>query len=350
MNERWLIYGAYGFSGRLIAEEAVARGHQPVLAGRDPQKLAEVAAALGLEARPFALDDGRAVARGLADVGAVMHAAGPFVHTAAPMRNACLLAGAHYLDITGEFPVFEASFAHDEAAQRAGVAIISGVGFDVVPSDCLACYLAAQMPDAHHLEIAIHGLTRMSAGTAKSGLRLARNGLVRRGGALKPYPLGAGTKRARFPDGEQTIMPIPWGDLATAYRSTGIPNITTYMAVPPGAGPIMRVAGPVAGALLSLPPIRTLTAAALTRFVTGPDETLRRTGRSYLWARASDAAGVAREAWLTTLEPYQLTAVMAVRAVERVLAGSHSGALTPAQAFGADFILDAPGTIRHDAL
>ncbi|MBZ0291966.1 MAG: saccharopine dehydrogenase NADP-binding domain-containing protein, partial [Anaerolineae bacterium] len=224
----WLIYGAYGFSGQLIAEEAVKRGYRPLLAGRSEAKLAALAHRLGLPYRAFSLDHLTEVTRILGGVQLVLNAAGPFIHTSDPMLKACTLAGVNYLDITGEYPVFERTFTFDEAARRQGIALISGVGFDVVPSDCLALHVAQQLPEADQLEVAIHGLTRMSVGTAQSGIELAAaGGRIRRAGKLVRYPLGVGVKPIRFANGVHAAMPIPWGDLATAYRSTGIPNITT---------------------------------------------------------------------------------------------------------------------------
>lgn len=347
----WMIYGAYGYSGRLVAERALKRGHRPLLAGRSPDKLAAVANRLGLPYKAFPLDDLDMVTDALRDIDLVFHAAGPFIHTSNPMLRACLLTGTHYVDITGEYPVFENTFTYDEAARHAGVAFISGVGFDVVPSDCLASYVAAALPDATELEIAISSLTSMSAGTAKSGVALvADGGRVRRKGSLTPYPVGLGIKQVRFPHGEFSIMPIPWGDLATAYRSTGIPNITTYMVMSPLLAGVARVTAPLGQVALSAPLARRALGALLDAVMNGPTEKQRTTGRAYVWARAARADGTSREAWLACAEPYRFTALAGVHVVERLLARPLSGALTPAQAFGADFVLEIDGSERYDTL
>ncbi len=347
----WMIYGAAGFSGTLLAEEAVRRGHRPLLAGRSAQKLAPLAERLGLEHRIFALDDLRALTRALEKVELVLHAAGPFAHTSDVMVKACTLAGAHYLDITGEYSVLENTFAYDEAARQKQIAIVSGVGFDVVPSDSLAVYVAAQVPNARTLEIAIAGLTRMSKGTAQSGVGLiAEGGRARRNGQLIHYPVGAGIRKIPFPHGEQTAMPIPWGDLATAYRSTGIPNITTYAAVPPILATLAQPFGILAKPLFSLPPVRALAHQMAGVFMRGPDSAMQQSGKAYLWARAADEEGGAAQAWLETAEPYRFTALTGIRCVEQVLAQRPVGALTPAQAFGPDFVLEIEGTRRLDSL
>lgn len=343
----WLIYGAYGFSGTLIAEEAVRRGYRPLLAGRSEAKLEKLAGRLGLPYRVFGLDDLTAVTRALHDVELVLHAAGPFAHTSDPMLKACTLAGVNYLDITGEYPALERVFTFDEAARRQGIALIPGVGFDVVPSDCLAVYVAQQLPEAAALEIGIYGLTRMSVGTALSGIGLlGAGGRVRRDGKLAHYPLGAGVKRMRFDNGMQTAMPIPWGDLVTAYRSTGIPNITTYMVFPAW----MRLAARFFSALLVVPPLRQLASGVMGAVSSGPDAALQQGGSAHLWARAVTADGRAVEAWLRTAEPYRFTALSALRCVERVRDARPVGALTPAQAFGADLVLEIAGSQRLDTL
>src|SRR5438045_96693 len=118
-SESFLIYGANGYTGELIAREAVRRGLKPVIAGRNADKLAPLAKELGLQSRAFPLDKPR-----LDGIDAVLHCAGPFVHTSAPMVRACLDAGVHYLDITGEIAVFEAIMSMNDAAIHAGVTLI----------------------------------------------------------------------------------------------------------------------------------------------------------------------------------------------------------------------------------
>ncbi|KAB2863717.1 MAG: NAD(P)H-binding protein, partial [Anaerolineae bacterium] len=136
-NNRWILYGAYGYTGELVAEEALKRGHTPILAGRSAEKLIPLAERLGLEYRVFSLDDTPALKNALADVDLVFHAAGPFIYTASPMLDACIETGTHYVDITGEILVFRKTFKRDEAARQKNIALISGVGFDIIPTDCL---------------------------------------------------------------------------------------------------------------------------------------------------------------------------------------------------------------------
>lgn len=345
----WLLYGAYGYTGKLIAQEAVRRGHRPLLAGRDAARLRPLADELGLEWLAVDLADTTALRQAVGRVDLVLHAAGPFVFTSKPMVDACLAEGAHYLDITGEVPVFEAILGRDEEAKAAGIALLPGVGFDVVPTDCLARHVAQRLPDATHLDLAIASLSSISPGTAKTMVEQFPGGiLARQNGVLAPIPMAEGVRQVAFLDRTRTVVPIPWGDLATAYRTTGIPNIRTYMAFPRRTATLMARTAPFSRVLLGARPVRRLLQQLIQRTITGPDETLLRTGRSYVWAEARNAQGQQVSACLETVEGYRLTALAGVDSVERLLATPQSGALTPALAFGADFVLGLPDTRRVD--
>ena len=137
----FLIYGANGYTGELIAREAVERGLKPILAGRSQNKVEPLAKELDLTCRTFSLEDKKSLDYTLKEVEFVIHCAGPFSLTADQMVNGCLRTNTHYLDITGEIAVFEAMAARNKAAKEAGIMVMPGVGFDVVPSDSLVCHL-----------------------------------------------------------------------------------------------------------------------------------------------------------------------------------------------------------------
>src|SRR5205085_5515906 len=219
----------------LIAREAARRGLKPILAGRSPAKIAPLANALGLEARVFDLGDVAQTAAALEGVSLVLHCAGPFSATSAPMIAACLRAHAHYLDITGEISVFEHAMEQDAMARAAGIVVCPGVGFDVIPTDCLAATLRAALPDATHLALGFDSRSGFSPGTAKTSVEgLAQGGKVRQDGRIISVPLAYKTRRIDFGDGEKLAMTIPWGDVCTAYHTTGIPNIEVYIPGSPG--------------------------------------------------------------------------------------------------------------------
>lgn len=352
----WMIYGATGYTGKLVTAEAVRRGHRPLLAGRSAEKLRALAEPFGLETVAVDLADGDGLRRAISRVRAVYHAAGPFIHTSAPMLRACLDAGVSYLDITGEIPVYQQAFAQDTAARAKGVAILPGVGFDVVPSDCLLKYVADQLPDATHLEVAlaaIGGPGGVSAGTMKSMLELmpAIGNAARRGGQLVRLSLrDSGPQTFPFPAGPRSAIPIPWGDLEMGWRSTGIPNITTYMAFDAAMASGFRFGGGLLALALRSAGVRRLMGGLIDRTIHGPSEETRRTGRSTVYVRARNARGDQREGWVETAEAYEFTARAAVLAVERLLGSDLRGALTPSQAFGADFVLAVEGSRRMDSL
>ncbi|PYQ50071.1 MAG: saccharopine dehydrogenase [Acidobacteria bacterium] len=348
MSAPWLLYGANGYTGELIARRARVLGERPVLGGRSADAVAALAAELGLEHRVFALDDPAAIVRGLEGVKAVLHCAGPFSRTAGPMAEACLRAGAHYLDITGEIEVFESMAAHDAAARAAGVMLLSGVGFDVVPSDCLAAHLKRRLPTATHLALGFQASAVLSRGTMTTMVEnLHRGGAVRRDGRIVFVPPAWKTRVIDFGRGRVEAVTIPWGDVATAYYTTGIPNIEVYMAAPESMRWMMRLARPLAR-LLRTKTVQALLKSRIRSGPAGPSAEHRARARSFLWGEARDASA-AVVSRLETLEGYELTSRTALMAVQRVVAGGVStGFQTPAGAFGPDFILEIEGTTRQD--
>jgi saccharopine dehydrogenase (NAD+, L-lysine-forming) len=337
----WLIYGANGYTGELVARLAVARGERPVLAGRNAAAVGALAAELGLEHRVADLRDPVAVAALLQGVRAIAHCAGPFTETSAAIVAACLSHGVHYLDITGEIEVFDAVFAQHHAAVAAGVVLLPGAGFDVVPTDCLAARLHAALPTATTLELAFRVGGGPSRGTALTGLNgMAGGNRVRRDGKLVATPTGTPRRTVPLPSGDREVGSIRWGDLVTAYRSTGIPNITTYMALPAGGR------GASVSSLLSFGPLRSLASWVVRSRMTGPDAPLRARTTSEVWGEVTDAAGGVATATLTGPNPYDLTADSVVRAVRRVLDGdAEPGAHTPSSAFGSGYVETLDGVV-----
>jgi short subunit dehydrogenase-like uncharacterized protein len=342
----WLIYGANGYTGELVARLAVARGERPILAGRSSERLAPLAEELDLAYRVADLRDDSALRAALEGVDVVAHCAGPYSVTAKPMVAACLATRTHYLDITGEPDVFEWVFAQDAAAAEASIVLLPGAGFDVVPTDCLAASLAAALPTATSLELAFLAGGGASRGTTRTGLSLAAAGGKRRvAGRLVDTPLGDPTRSVPFPRGERSVGATVWGDLVTAYRSTGIPNITVYTRLPERAD---------AARWLRFGPIRAVADLVVRRRVTGPDPDRRARSGVQVWGEVRDDAGATRVATLTGPNVYDLTADAVVRATGYLHAGAgpagpiRAGAHTPSSALGAAFVeeLDAVHVVR----
>ena len=341
-----MIYGATGYTGNLMARIAKDRGMSPVLAGRSADKLQKVADQYGFEARVMGLDDPAAMAAQLKDIGVVLHCAGPFSATSAPMVEACIRSKTHYLDITGEIDVFEACAARDDDAQAAGVMVLPGVGFDVVPSDCLAAFVAEQQPDATDLKIYISGLGEASQGTMKTAVeamgeptRARRNNDIV---DLDTTPWG----RCDFGEGESECVGISWGDVSTAWHSTRVPNIEVYFEA---VGPMKQMGsmGPVMKFIMRQGFVKSLLKKQISRGPAGPDDEARARGRSILVAEATGPSGktVAR---LRTPEGYTLTYLSGLEIASRVSNGEfRPGFQTPSRAYGADFITTLEGCSRE---
>jgi short subunit dehydrogenase-like uncharacterized protein len=345
----FLIYGANGYTGSLIAREAVLRGHRPFLAGRNPDTVAALARELDLEYRIFSLDNPAVVVEGLRDAQVVLHCAGPFSHTSKPMADACLRCSIHYLDITGEDDVFETLAARDVEAKAAGIMLLPGVGFDVVPSDCLAAHLKKRLPSATRLVLGFLSLSRLSRGTALTVVEnLHLGGLVRQHGILRRVPAAWKTRVIDFGTGPLRAMTIPWGDVTTAYYSTGIPNIEVYMAAPWSARFGARVSRHL-GWFLGSSLMQNILKKKIRSGPLGPTKELRASGKSFLWGEVLDDSGKKAVSRLRGAEPYTLSVQAALAVVEHVLAGQVTpGFQTPSMAYGPDFILGLQGIVRED--
>lgn len=342
----WVIYGANGYTGELVAREAVRRGLRPTLAGRNAARIGALASELGLAARPFALGDPGAVRKAISGHRLVLHCAGPFSVTSEPMLQACLDAGVHYLDITGEISVFEFAHRQAEAARRADVVLAPGVGFDVVPSDCLAASLVEALPAATRLLLAFEAGGGPSPGTAKTSIEgLAHGGRIRRDGRLEAVPLAWKTRRVPFAHGERTAVTIPWGDVFTAHISTGIPDIEVYMALPPATIAHLRRLRWLRPAL-SAGPVQSFLKRRVERAVSGPSDATREGTRSELWGEVSTADGRSASATMTTPNGYDLTVSAALGIVAHLLATDVEGGFyTPSLLMGADYAASLPGVV-----
>jgi short subunit dehydrogenase-like uncharacterized protein len=316
----WMLYGANGYTGGLIAQHAVDQGHQPILAGRNGPAISALARRLGLPHRVVDSDDAAALQEALFDVELVLNAAGPFLNTAVPLSEACLSIGVHYLDLSNELQVFRSLYGLDDRARRAGICIMPGVGFGVVATNCLACYVSEAVGGAEHLEVATRIASAQPGPGAAATMQenLPYGGWVRRGGHLVAQELFTGVTTLAFPDGPCEAMPVPTGDLEAAFHATGASNVTAYAVSPPAPDPSEVE---IAGAQVQ---------------------------RSFGWARATSSDGATATAVLETGDSYAFTPAASIRCVEETLKGSHLGALSPASAFGADFVLSIADTARID--
>jgi short subunit dehydrogenase-like uncharacterized protein len=350
--KNFLIYGSYGYTGQLIVELAVKEGLHPILAGRDERKLRAQADKYKLEYRAFALNETAKLDSVLNEVDAVLHCAGPFVLTFRQMAEACLRTKRHYVDISGELAGFETLATMTDQAKQAGIMLLPGGGFDVVPTDCLAAHLKQQLPDATHLRLFLRGVgAGISRGTAKSAIEnMHRQGMIRKDGKLVQVPPVWKALMQDFGRGPTRVISVGWGDVSTAYYSTSIPNIEAYMSFPQAMMNLMydmRTIGP----LLYNQVAKTILKAIMNLYPPGPTEARRMKAFATIIGEVTNDHGGRAVSKLRTREGYTFTAQVTVEIMKRILNDEYkSGFQTPSLAFGSDFVLQFEGVTREDLL
>jgi short subunit dehydrogenase-like uncharacterized protein len=341
----WLLYGATGYTGALIAREAVRRGLTPILAGRNAAAVEALGVELRLPSRVIVLDEPATIASNLADVSVVLNCAGPFSKTAEPMLHACLAARAHYLDITGEIPVFERARALDAEAKAAGIVLCPGVGFDVIPTDCVAAMLKEALPSATELALGFDGSREMSRGTAKTMLaELPAGGKIRRDGQIVNVPFGYGRRSVDFGRGATPAISVPWGDVATAFYTTGIGNVVVYTGATRGQLRSIGLLNAFRG-ILRWPAVHGYLERRIDKRAKGPSEATRTSGDMFVWGEVRDPRGAHSTIRIKTASAYALTVTGALGAVQRLIENpAPPGSTTPALLMGSRYVLDLPGT------
>jgi short subunit dehydrogenase-like uncharacterized protein len=348
-NDTFLLYGANGYTGQLIARMAAEYGLKPILAGRTESALQTMAASLNLSYKVIDLSDTDSLQAALREVPVVLHAAGPFQHTAKKMMEACLATGTHYLDITGEITVFEIGKRYDYKAKEAGIMIMPGVGFDVVPTDCTALYLKNKLPDATHLKLAFAMVGgKLSHGTATTmAENMGEGGVVRENGVITRKPLGHKGFWIDFGIKKMFVMCIPWGDISTAFTTTGIPNIETYTGTSPKTFKMLKWQF-LFNWVLRTSFFRNRAKKQIKQKPAGPSDEMREKAMSLVWGEATNAAGQKQTVRLQCPEGYTLTAISSLLITKKVLSGHFkTGYQTPAGAYGADLIMEIPGVKRE---
>ncbi|MDX1803917.1 MAG: saccharopine dehydrogenase NADP-binding domain-containing protein [Alcanivorax sp.] len=345
---RWMIYGANGYTGELLARAARGRGLRPILAGRSEARIAPLAEQEGLPYRCFALDDVETVAEQLADVDLVIHCAGPFSKTSAAMLEACLEAHTHYLDITGEVAVFEHAHGQNERARSAGIIVCPGVGFDVIPTDCVAAKLKELLPDATDLSLGFSTRSGLSPGTAKTTIEgLALGGRARIDEQLREVPLGWKVRRIDFGQGPEWAMTIPWGDVSTAWHTTAIANIQVYLPAPRWFIWAAK-AGNLARPLLGKHAVQHFLMSMVDRRVKGPGESVRASLPTYVWGEACTRKQTVTVR-IKTANVYSLTVDGALAVRDYIEAHRPApGTYTPALLCGTDLVETLPGSGRFE--
>jgi short subunit dehydrogenase-like uncharacterized protein len=335
-----LVYGATGYTAGLLLDVALKRGMRPVLAGRDRARVAALAARLGLDFRIADLSELSQLGDALRGIRVVLNAAGPFAHTADPMIRACLQAGSHYLDISGELDALEIAAGHDAAARARGIMILPGVGFDVVPSDCLCAHVWRRTARPAVLRIAVSGLELMSPGSSATLIsELGRATRVRSAGQLREIPPGSSIRWFDFGNGSRPCGAVSWGDLTTARYTTGIENIETYFELTPAVSAMLQ-SSRYGSWLFRLPGVRESLAQQARAWAPEPTASERASRRAAIVAEIEETDGRRSVSRLLTPEAYTMTAQLGVEVARRVLRGDvEAGFQTPGRLFGPRFIL-----------
>ena len=350
MQNTFLIYGANGYTGELITRFAVERGLKLIVAGRNENAIKELAHKHELEHRIFALDERDKLDAALQEVELVLHCAGPFSLTSKLMVEACLRNKKHYTDITGEISVFEACAAKDKKAQEAGIMIMPGAGFDVVPTDCLALHLKNRLPDATKLSLAFASLGgALSHGTAMTMAEsLGEGGAARENGVIVKKPLGHKGREIDFGPKKLFVMAIPWGDVSTAFHTTGIPDITVYTSVPKNIFRVLKLQ-PLFNWLLKTSAARNFFRKQVNKRPAGPSKENRLKSKSLVWGEVENANGEKCVSTLVSPDGYTLTAYSSLIIAEKAINGNFIiGYQTPGSAYGEDLVLEVPGVKRQD--
>jgi short subunit dehydrogenase-like uncharacterized protein len=299
-----------------------------------------VAEPLGLAWTAFALDDAVSADRALNGIQVVLHAAGPFERTAAPMVAACLRTGAHYLDLGGEWQVFVEIMAQHAAALDASVMLMPGVGLNVVATDCLLALAKAAQPDAVKLRLGVSRPQVISRGSVVTAAGLmSPDVLIRRGGRLAAVPAGSLVHAFDFGHGLSEASAVSWADVVTGELSTGVGDIEVYSELNWPQRMSYRASG-MAMAATGAEPWRKLGGALAAVWPEAPSDESRRRAQFVMVCEAVDPWRRTHRMRMRTRDGYTVSELTATAAAKRVLAGEAApGFQTPSRVFGADFIL-----------
>lgn len=350
------LYGATGYTGRLVTDELVRRGVDFVLGGRNAEKLSSLAEERGRGAsvRTASVDDPRSLRALLDGCEVVINCAGPFSLAGEAMVEAAVETGTHYVDSTGEQTYMRELFErHGPEAERRGVALVPALGFDYTPGDCIAGLAARGHEPLEELELsyAVKGF-RATRGTLNSTLEVMKGGdVVYSDGAWRPAPRMVPPTSFDFPApiGRRTMAKYPSGEVITVPRHTRTRRLTSRIAAE-AFTPIAPLAPAVPflmpGIALALrTPLRGLVGGLVGRLPEGPPEEARKAAEFTIVAVARGADGSAGSGVVRGRDPYGLTAVTLVHGAELMTSKGYaaSGALGPAAAYDPEAFLNYLG-------
>lgn len=341
-KNRLMIYGAYGYTGQLMVEEALWKGIRPILAGRNERRVASVAAQYDLPFRTFNVSQTKDF---LKDISVMLNCVGPFSATAEPVVAACLDTETHYLDITGEIEVFQKCYQKHEEAKKQNIILMPGVGFDIVPTDCIAAMLKQKSPCAERIDLAFSLGTKPSPGTTKTTIENAgKGGIIRENHQLVPVKHGYQSRKIPFQNGEQWATTIPWGDVFTSGISTGVPHGLVYAAMPKAMIRLLRLSNSIRSILNSPTAQNFMHQTAKILLGKNPGEEERKQQHAQLWGEATTPEGEKTTITLSGPNAYLMTAEAGIKIAQYCLKyDGPGGYFTPSMLLGADFIRSVSG-------
>ncbi len=346
------VYGATGFTGRLIARELRRLDAEFLIAGRNREKLEAMSEELGgVAIAAVPIDDDRGLREMLEPCSTVIACAGPFTLHGEPILRAAAETGTHYLDTTGEQTFIKLAFdRYGERAKATGGALISGMGFDYAPGDLIAALTAEGMGALDEITIAycVHGFAP-THGTALSALEIMQGGdFVWTEGDWRPAPRSGDGGHWRFPEpiGKQRMLRYPAGEQITVPRHVETARVRTVlngMVVPPRLMPLAVAATPILGAAMRTP-LRRATGALVRRLPAAPGER-QRAASTFVVECEAKAGARSRRGVVRGSDVYGLTAASLAHGARLCADPSYdrSGALAPSQAFDPRHFLDALG-------
>ena len=349
MSDALVIYGATGYTGRAITRTAVARGLNVTVAGRDANKLRHLAAEFGVAWQALNLQDTEGLIQLFSGACAVLNVAGPFAETAVPVAQACLTAGVHYLDVSGELPSYRALGELNDQAVARNLLMLPGAAFVVAPSDCLALYLKDKVPNAKRLFLGMSAVDSFSRGTLQAMVRMiARTVVVRRNHRLTGVHVGRLERLFDFGNGARKCAAVSWADVFSAYHSTGIPNIEAYVEADALRAMIYQVHAELAP-ILRTQPVQSIVAAVTRLWPQTPGN--RHEVTRVITATVEDPSRQSHTASLALPDGYVITPPIAVELAARVLDGDWApGLRTPAQLYGVELLDSFDQIVLHDGV
>ncbi|NJP94858.1 NAD(P)H-binding protein [Nonomuraea sp. FMUSA5-5] len=329
------VYGASGYTGRLVTAEARRRGLDVVVSGRDESRLREVAE--GAEVRVAGVDDAPALARAFEGCDVVVGCAGPFSEVGDPVVRAAIAAGAHYVDTSAEQLFLRHVFdTYAERAEQAGVSVVPAVGFDILPGDMIAHLAGAEVEPLDELTIAYQTNDfDMTRGTIRSSLQVLLDGdLAYEDGQWRPAE-GLAVKRTSFTfPGQSEERPTarwPGAEIVTVPRHVRARRVEIITDA--------AVFTPEMISLMQLPTDQ--WDAVIGQLPEGPSEERRPVAEFTIVAEAIGVDGRRATGVVRATDIYGSAAVFTVEAARRLAAGeAKAGVLSPAQAFDSAAFLD----------